>query len=212
MSKLTNLYKKYSILEHNDVPVSERLLLDTIKSKSFLLLDVGCGKGKKGEKLKDKCKIIGIDIGHHRVKMAKNKIPTLISDAENLPFKNEKYDGIISFQSIEHLNNRLKFLRESYRILKRNGFLLITTPNRNRIPPVFINILLRNIKKQKYPMNHDHTLELSKRDILNLCEKAGFTETKVFPIHYKLNLFKRELHMSLIPDEYCDQLVSVSYK
>jgi ubiquinone/menaquinone biosynthesis C-methylase UbiE len=45
--------------------------------------------------------------------------------AERLPFKNEQFDTAIIAASIDHVNDPLKAIEESSRVLKRNGHLLI---------------------------------------------------------------------------------------
>ncbi|GAB6056785.1 hypothetical protein JCM15415_21010 [Methanobacterium movens] len=46
-----------------------------------------------------------------------------------LPWKNEEFDYVISVETIEHLENPWKFIREIHRVLKPEGTLIITTPN-----------------------------------------------------------------------------------
>jgi 2-polyprenyl-3-methyl-5-hydroxy-6-metoxy-1,4-benzoquinol methylase len=46
-----------------------------------------------------------------------------------LPWPDQSFDAVFSTEGIEHLENHFSFLREISRILKRGGFLLLTTPN-----------------------------------------------------------------------------------
>lgn len=46
-----------------------------------------------------------------------------------LPWPDQSFDTVISTEGIEHLENHYSFLRESHRILKPGGSLLLTTPN-----------------------------------------------------------------------------------
>ncbi len=46
-----------------------------------------------------------------------------------LPFKNNKFETILSFETIEHLPNPEKFVKELHRILKPGGHLVLTMPN-----------------------------------------------------------------------------------
>src|SRR5690606_33526142 len=47
-----------------------------------------------------------------------------------LPFADNTYDVVISFQVIEHIQDDKLFLSEIHRVLKPGGVALITTPNR----------------------------------------------------------------------------------
>lgn len=44
------------------------------------------------------------------------------------PFWNESYDNVVSFQVLEHHKSPEIFVKESFRILKNWGFLLVTVP------------------------------------------------------------------------------------
>ena len=46
-----------------------------------------------------------------------------------LPFNNNEFETILSFETIEHLPDPKKFIQELYRILKPEGYLVLTTPN-----------------------------------------------------------------------------------
>ncbi len=46
-----------------------------------------------------------------------------------LPFEDDCFDGIVSQEGVEHLENLASFFRECRRILKPGGYLWITTPN-----------------------------------------------------------------------------------
>lgn len=46
-----------------------------------------------------------------------------------LPFENNQFETILSFETIEHLPSPHIFIKELYRILKPEGYLVLTTPN-----------------------------------------------------------------------------------
>lgn len=47
-----------------------------------------------------------------------------------LPFKDEEFDCVVSFQVIEHMRDDKHFVREVLRVLKPGGKFIVTTPNR----------------------------------------------------------------------------------
>ncbi len=51
------------------------------------------------------------------------------STAESLPFESETFDLVYSTNVLEHVNDPVKVLNESYRVLKRGGFLQFVIPN-----------------------------------------------------------------------------------
>lgn len=48
---------------------------------------------------------------------------------EKFPFEDESYDVVISIEGIEHLENQYGFASEINRILKKGGYLILSTPN-----------------------------------------------------------------------------------
>lgn len=63
-------------------------------------------------------------------KVKKYNVKTYYCDAQNMkPFPSNYFDFIYAGQLIEHLFYPEKFLRESYRVLKKNGIMIMETPN-----------------------------------------------------------------------------------
>jgi 2-polyprenyl-3-methyl-5-hydroxy-6-metoxy-1,4-benzoquinol methylase len=59
-------------------------------------------------------------------------------DVSHTGFADERFDVVVSFQVIEHLSRPAEFLSEVKRVLRRDGWALIGTPNKrsgNKNPP-----------------------------------------------------------------------------
>lgn len=113
--------------------------LDFIKSqislnsqKDLRILDVGCGWGDflqvvKNSRIKHK----GIDQSDEAIAICRSKglnvEKILLQDLSRMD-KN-KYSAITFFQMIEHVTNPLPLLQTAKKLLKKNGIILITTPN-----------------------------------------------------------------------------------
>jgi len=102
-----------------------------------IILDVACGIGYGSESLiKKRAKMVtGGDysqeaIGQARLHHQKDRLHFLCLDAQQMPFTNNSFDMIVSFETIEHLERYEHFLRECNRILKDNGMFICSTPNR----------------------------------------------------------------------------------
>lgn len=98
------------------------------------ILDVGCGDGSLLYHLKKanpKLDLYGTDISKEGCRLAsKQGIKAKPADLNyKIPFGNSKFDFIIAHECIEHLWNSDKFLSECHRCLKKNGYLILTTPN-----------------------------------------------------------------------------------
>ena len=91
-----------------------------IFKSSDLVLDVGCGENPYYHKA-IKAKIICADI-------KPTKKTHLIGDAMQLPVKREKFDGIISINSLYYYSSTSRALKEFSNALKKNGKLVLMMP------------------------------------------------------------------------------------
>ncbi len=101
----------------------------------------------------------------------------LVAAAEALPFRNNVFVSIISFEVIEHLENPKRAFHEISRCLKTGGRLLLTTPNyyglRNFI--VQITKLLR-IEKILFPGGPLHKHIFRKRELMSYLTEEVFSK------------------------------------
>ncbi len=102
------------------------------------ILDIGCGYGwfelnflSRGAR-----KITGIEITEEDLKTAKanvtdDRVSFALGSAIELPFENESFDTVVSWEVIEHIpkNTEHQMLAEISRVLRPNGTCYISTPN-----------------------------------------------------------------------------------
>ncbi len=127
-----------------------------------IVLDIACGSGF-GAKILARAgaeKVTAVDIDEKTVKKARNKnwLKNIVyrqGNAENLAEKNETFDIIVSFETIEHLKNPEKYLKELKRVIKNNGLIFISTPN-------------KKISKEKNPF---HFKEFEKEEFKEILSK-----------------------------------------
>ena len=96
-------------------------------------LDAGCGYGpfscaasRRG------AAVCSVDIGGRLVAVATARAGSrgLVADACELPVRDESFDVVISSEMLEHTRAPLRALEELVRVLRPNGLLVLTTPNR----------------------------------------------------------------------------------
>lgn len=104
------------------------------------VLDFGCGSGYGTARIAKDCKrIIGIDISVDVVDYARSKFQadnlhfTAITPVEQqpLPFADQSFDVVLSFQVIEHVPDVGRYLSEIGRVLRPGGIFVVATPDRS---------------------------------------------------------------------------------
>lgn len=104
------------------------------QNKKVLNVASGCGYGSE-VLLKTASEIFNVDIDGELVAYGNNKYGNcknhfLKMDAQNLQFPEEFFDSIVSFETFEHLPDYKKFITECRRVLKSNGSIVLSMPNK----------------------------------------------------------------------------------
>ncbi|MDO8610070.1 MAG: class I SAM-dependent methyltransferase [bacterium] len=108
-------------------------------SNNMSMLDVGCGKGEFLNYLKEKKKDVilsGIDLSDIAIDFIKTRLEGTfkVGNINNISeYFTDKFDVIVCFETLEHLDDPVLFIREVRKVLKKDGFLIITTPYQNLV-------------------------------------------------------------------------------
>ena len=147
---------KFKIL-HDIQPIRIKYIQNAINKKKLnkiKILDVGCGGGLISEGMsKLGAKVTGIDFVKENINVAKLhaaennlKINYLVKNFEKEDIKS-KFDVIIIFEVLEHLDDWKSFLKKIKLNLNPNGALIISTINKNLISKFFAIDLAENFLK-----------------------------------------------------------------
>lgn len=185
LTKLTGK-SKYSLHPKHLINLEEPWYLRDINKKEFVL-DLGCGNGQQTIVVAKECKkVIGIDNNLTNLAIAKQLVKDKkIKNAEfiktdlekKLFFKNESFDKILALDVLEHLRKRKQFLKEIKRVLKPEGLIYLSVPNKNtswkkRQKKVGLN----------YYTDPDHKIEYSLSGIRKILLQTGFQILSIKPI------------------------------
>ncbi len=98
---------------------------------SGLLLDVGFGTGEFLKVAEREYHAYGVEVSSYGIRMARARIHArlLCASAMALPFRRESFDVVTTLDLLEHLPDPGEAVVEVWRVLKRGGISLITTPN-----------------------------------------------------------------------------------
>lgn len=100
------------------------------------ILDAACGVGYGSFLLSKSARsVFGLDISAETIAYAAEhyhapNLTFLAGDCCSPALPDESFDRIVAFEIIEHLSRPEEFLREMSRLLARQGFLILSTPNR----------------------------------------------------------------------------------
>lgn len=162
-----------------------------------VILDIATGTGDIAinlSKLKDS-QIIGVDISEKMLDVAGDKIRKMnitnitleLSKAEKLKYKNNFFDLISIGYGVRNFEDLINGLKESYRVLKKNGKLIIletSVPNNFLIKylyllftsiyvPLISFIFTKNIKAYNYLL--DSTKEFPhEKEFKKILDSVGF--------------------------------------
>ena len=155
----------------------KKFVLNQIKGlKNQNVLDAGVGNGYILREISDHNKKIGIDFNPRALNYCqKNLCGKFISAnlEKKLPFKNNSFDIIICTETIEHVQKPDFLVKEFYRILKKDGKLVVTTNNYN-------SLLWLTIERLWYPLfggscqphkEEIHPSKLNPKKMINIFEK-----------------------------------------
>lgn len=101
------------------------------QQKPKTILDIGCASGTMTNNISQtlpKSKITAVDVYPAAIDYAKRKYPHirfLVADAHKLPFKDNLFDLVICYETIEHVVNPAMVLKEIRRVAKKNGLVII---------------------------------------------------------------------------------------
>lgn len=158
------------------------------------VLDLGCGRGfylSAISQLYPRAEVVGIDSNFKYIEMAKKitKGRVIAGDATKLPFSDDYFDRIICSEVLEHIADDNQVIFEMRRVLKQDGYVLISVPNKNYpfwLDP--INYILERKTGYHVPSNiwwlagiwADHVRLYGETEIIEKLEGAGLKVKRVW--------------------------------
>lgn len=101
-----------------------------------VVLDIASGEGYGSNLMSEKASFVyGVDIDsfsveHAKLKYKKENLEFRIGSASEIPIANDSIDVVVSFETLEHHDKHDEMMLEVKRVLKPNGLLIISTPDK----------------------------------------------------------------------------------
>jgi 2-polyprenyl-3-methyl-5-hydroxy-6-metoxy-1,4-benzoquinol methylase len=160
-----------------------------------VVVDVGCGAGHLRAALGHRpSRYIGVDAVRYGEFPFDAEFLLADLDGDDVPLGDDMADTVVALETIEHLENPRRFMRELTRIVRPGGTVLVSTPNQ-----VSLLSLLTVVTKHRfnafqdrdYPAHRTALLEIDLRRIAEECRlvrvETRFTARGRLPfmsVHY----------------------------
>jgi len=174
-------------------------IISLVPNNVRFLLDVGCGFGLMGKRLKEKqnIEIVGIEKEGKIADIAKSNLDRLIvGDVEDLklPFRQGYFDCLVYGDILEHLREPWRLLKEHTYYLKKGGYCIASIPNISHYS------VIKNLIKNKWEytsagiLDDAHLRFFTLDSMRKMFKDAGYTieEEKLY---IRASKFKRFLNM-----------------
>jgi ubiquinone/menaquinone biosynthesis C-methylase UbiE len=157
-----------------------------------LLLEIGCAEGfMTAELTKKSSQVVASDIGLSYLKRAKANAPhahfTRL-DVHNIPFDENTFDYIICTEVLEHVLSPYRALNEINRVLKKDGFLVLSVPNNMIFKRIIAHLLRMRRSLTGFASAHINFYDTG--SLLQLLEMTGFTANIVTTYYVPLPFVK----------------------
>ncbi|MBJ7880583.1 class I SAM-dependent methyltransferase [Gelidibacter salicanalis] len=142
-----------------------------------IILDIASGEGYGSNLMSEKASFVyGVDLDEMTITEARQKyknknLEFLVGSTSAIPLNDSSIDVVISFETIEHHDKHHEMMIEIKRVLKREGILIISTPDK-----------LYYSDKRKFS-NKFHIKELYKNEFVELVSD-NFKFYQLFTQHY----------------------------
>ena len=154
--------------------------------KNIKILDIGCGGGLLSEPM---CRLgasqVGIDVSEKNIEVAKFhakksklKIDYRVASPEKLKTK-IKFDVILNMEIVEHVKDINFFIKESSKLLRKNGVMFIATLNKTLKSYAFAIIGAEYILKWLPIGTHDWEKFVTPNDLINISKKNSLIFKKL---------------------------------
>jgi len=154
--------------------------------KNINILDIGCGGGLLSEPMSRLgANVVGIDASKKNIEVAKFhakknklKIDYKVASPELLKTK-IKFDVVLNMEIVEHVEDIDFFIKESSKLLKKNGIMFIATLNKTLKSYVFGIIGAEYILKWLPIGTHDWEKFIKPNDLINISKNNNLIFKKL---------------------------------
>lgn len=167
---------------------------ELVKNKKVLDIASGSGYGT-AELAKTAAYVTGVDVNQDAIAYAKRNygktnVNFILGDGVTIPLDTDSVDVVVSFETIEHIEDYKFFLKEVERVLKPDGLFVLSTPNDVEFPEG----------------NHYHIHEFKEKELVSLVKRSF----KTIDMYYQGTwLYNALLPINMLGSEWEDMLMTM---
>ena len=206
---------KFKIL-HEITPLRIEYIKKSIKTKknrnilnNLEILDLGCGGGLICEPLaRLGAKVTGIDFIKQNIDIAKKhatksnlKIVYFKQDLTSLKL-DQKYDLILLFEVIEHIEHWKKIIKKCKKYLKSDGKIIFSTINRTLLSKIFAIYFSENILKWVPKKTHIYNKLIKPEELIDFLKEINMNTVDVTGLVYNPIIREWKLKKNLTKINY----------
>jgi 2-polyprenyl-3-methyl-5-hydroxy-6-metoxy-1,4-benzoquinol methylase len=166
--------------QHDEEQERQFSVVGTSLFRNKVVADVGCGAGSFLDYIRGVCRTaIAVEpAGQYRKSLSERGYIVYPYASDALREHENAVDIVVGFSVIEHIEDPLGFLKEIHGLLKKDGKLVISTPNAD-------DVLLSVIPEEygSFFYRKAHLWYFNGKALENLLLAAGFPVTKIIPFH-----------------------------
>ncbi|HSW56550.1 MAG TPA: class I SAM-dependent methyltransferase [Ignavibacteriaceae bacterium] len=192
-------WQKARDLSYERAQFVENIISKVITPAGLTILDIGAGEGITSKLFSQNNFVVSLEPKPERVKRNEktDSFSPVIADSLNLPIKSDSFDLIILQDVIEHLSINKKLIEEFTSLLKKNGIIYLSTPNKFSLINIisdphwgmpFLSLFKRNQIK-KYFLKYFRKSDYSRDDVAELLSLKRLYD--LFGQYYSLKIFTK---------------------
>jgi SAM-dependent methyltransferase len=193
-------YRDYLEMD-NDYYWSRRLQPLLRYAQNGRLLELGCAYGFFLKRARHLFNVFGIDLSEYALEQARKNLSDFELKAcdlnHKLPFSESEFDVIVSFDTLEHVENIAFCVEEISRVLREGGFFAFQVPIKNMVMKLF----------RFLDMDEAHVSVTSEEAILSLLSRNNLSpimKRYLLIISPKIEIWSgKKIAKHLLPQMYC---------
>jgi SAM-dependent methyltransferase len=190
------------------MPALQRVITRALPAPGARILDLGCGNGYVSSRLRGLGHVvIGVDASAEAVSVAQSAHPAMCFEVASLEDDDlatrvgEGFDCVVSLEVIEHLYRPCRLFEQSRRVLRRGGWLVLSTPYHGYAKNLALSVLGRWDRHFAVDWEGGHIKFFSRRTLTAMAEAGRFVPERWIGVGRLPGLWKSMMLVATRGDE-----------